>query len=443
MGEKENLREYLRDHQIRSMRANMDEWFAFVCYAHSDSDIVLRTVIDLYRKGYNLWIDVANLPIDEHSWEDAALQAIRSDNCRQVLFFRSRQSVTRPAIAGELSTASALDHLRGGIITVDIGDENALHGMDAFFSDVLDGTAHLDTVAEEAARTVFSIVRPDNNALSIRTDADKREIRTLTTQILELPHASQFTRHTNIYDLVLPEEPDDTSLVPAASVRRLLQEDPQCIALTAAVASLCTAAELAAIFDETEDVQPEEEADIAPVPDDFDDEEDGLDFEEDEFAGLASELEEDFDAFLSGLLEDDARMDETEIGDATESVMRAIQEDDSFETLLDALNGSDDLDLLSNTMNTFSADGRMSPLMRALRGDEELAAMLVEDEEEAEDAGTPSFTLGEILADAQAHGDLVLLDVPRKVLEKKLGLLCGMRVLHEHKGRYSLDRNDA
>lgn len=456
MSETENLREFLRDHQIRNMRANMDEWFAFVCYAHSDSDIVQRCAIDLYRQGYNLWIDVANLPHDEHSWEDAAMDALHNDNCRQVLFFRSRDSVTRPAIASELSAAADLPRLRSDIITIDVGDDTASHGMDLFYKEVLQGTADLSPAAEAAARTVFSIVHPDNNALAIPKDADARQIRTLTAEILELPHATQFYRHTGIPDLLIPDEPEDTARVPSAAVRRLLAEDPECIALTAAVATLAAEAELEQTIEESggfggADAQDDPAQDLALAPD-LDPEDFDMDFpdfdldgdEEESLGDLMAGLGQSLQDLFEGMFDEEDVMDQAEIGSEAEQLMRAIQEDDSFETLLDALEGEnteDGLDVLLNTMNQFAPSAGMPPLMRALRGDEELAAMLVGSDDETDDESVadrvPSFTLDEIVAEAQAHGDLSA--APADVLQKKLTLLCGMRILRERRGRYSLD----
>ena len=102
--------QFLEKNKIRNKKCDMKRKFAFISYSHDETDImIVRTMFEkLYSKGYNLWIDTANIPYNEKSWIDAADEALRSDNCIFAFYFRSESSMTKEPILQELETSSCL-----------------------------------------------------------------------------------------------------------------------------------------------------------------------------------------------------------------------------------------------------------------------------------------------------------------------------------------------
>lgn len=115
--------EYLKRKEISGKKCDLSKNFAFISYAHyqEDEEIVKNVFNKLYEKGYNLWIDIANIPKDENSWKKAAQDALMNDEetCKVALFFRSEESLIREPINDELEMIKALDYIHK-IITIDI-----------------------------------------------------------------------------------------------------------------------------------------------------------------------------------------------------------------------------------------------------------------------------------------------------------------------------------
>lgn len=91
-----------RPEEILDMQCDKTKPFAFISYAHKDATKVREIFINLYSKGYNLWIDAANLPHDQNSWAKSARSAYLNSNCKCAFFFRSENSVISEAVEREL-----------------------------------------------------------------------------------------------------------------------------------------------------------------------------------------------------------------------------------------------------------------------------------------------------------------------------------------------------
>ena len=78
--------------------------YVFVSYSSKDKEIVWDDVVELQHRGYNLWIDEANLDMTKDSWEEDALKAIESSNCVLLAFYVSRNSLTSEACLNEIET---------------------------------------------------------------------------------------------------------------------------------------------------------------------------------------------------------------------------------------------------------------------------------------------------------------------------------------------------
>ena len=70
--------EYLKKKEIKNMKCDINKPFAFISYSHDDYDsqIVMNVFKKLMERGHNLWIDIANMPADEHTWKKAAIDAL-------------------------------------------------------------------------------------------------------------------------------------------------------------------------------------------------------------------------------------------------------------------------------------------------------------------------------------------------------------------------------
>lgn len=121
--------EFLRKNIIEEKKCNLKSNFAFISYAHDEADVkIVRNVFHkLYEKGYNLWIDTANIPMDENSWKTAAQEALMNeyDTCKVALFFRSEESMVREPIFEELEMIKELPHINR-IIVIDIWHDDAM-----------------------------------------------------------------------------------------------------------------------------------------------------------------------------------------------------------------------------------------------------------------------------------------------------------------------------
>ena len=122
---------YLTENRIESAECDMNHSFAFISYAHTvhDMDIVRYVFEELTRRGYNLWLDAANIPHDRNSWKNAAFTALETSvkNCRLLLYFRSEESITRRTIADELETYKRTTGGKGEIVTVEIYENERIH----------------------------------------------------------------------------------------------------------------------------------------------------------------------------------------------------------------------------------------------------------------------------------------------------------------------------
>lgn len=129
MGQKLNGLEYLKANQINHMYCDENKPYAFISYSHDDEDsqIVMNVFRKLSEKGFNLWIDLANMPHDENSWKQCAEDALMRKECKLAFFFRSETSLIKETILEELQNISdeinEANHMEV-IVAVDIWHED-------------------------------------------------------------------------------------------------------------------------------------------------------------------------------------------------------------------------------------------------------------------------------------------------------------------------------
>ncbi len=120
---------YLKQNEIKDSPCNMNEELVFLSYAHDEHDamIVQEVFRRLYSRGYNVWIDAANMPHDENSWKTFADDALKGGNCRALILFRSEVSLSKRTIKDEVQSFNEMDGSEHNTIAVDIYHEKGLH----------------------------------------------------------------------------------------------------------------------------------------------------------------------------------------------------------------------------------------------------------------------------------------------------------------------------
>lgn len=161
--------EYLRRNEIKNKSCDASRPYAFISYSHDprDAQIVMNVFNVLYNKGYNLWIDIANMPHDENAWSDCAIGALRNKSCSFAFFFRSESSMSKETIAKELETIKRLRHVRR-IVTVDIwhDEENT---ADRYYDELLNSDDD-SAMKFKACERICNIVSMANSAIRLAAD---------------------------------------------------------------------------------------------------------------------------------------------------------------------------------------------------------------------------------------------------------------------------------
>lgn len=93
--------------EIESMRqqikpCDQNNPFIFISYSKMDAQKVYSTVINLQRMGFNVWIDKELSRNIGRDWQEGALEAISSSDCRAILFFMSENSMWSAPVCAEL-----------------------------------------------------------------------------------------------------------------------------------------------------------------------------------------------------------------------------------------------------------------------------------------------------------------------------------------------------
>lgn len=118
---------FLVENSIQNRRCDTTKPFAYFVYAHDayDSVIVKNTFEMLSCIGYNVWLDVANVPKDKYAWQRAVFSALDSPNCNLVVFFQSETALKTELVADEMQHAA--NNEAADIVVVDIRTNPALN----------------------------------------------------------------------------------------------------------------------------------------------------------------------------------------------------------------------------------------------------------------------------------------------------------------------------
>ena len=173
--------EFLRKNEIKNKKCRVDSPYVFISYSHDDYDsqIVMNVFKKLYDKGFNLWIDTANMPVNEKHWDESATEALRDKNCRFAFFFRSEDSMIKETIASELEFIDLMEHI-GSIIVVDIWHDNSYNALN--YRNYIYN--HGNTPAFNACKKICKTVSPECKAIRLASDADN-DINKLVRELEE------------------------------------------------------------------------------------------------------------------------------------------------------------------------------------------------------------------------------------------------------------------
>ncbi len=88
-------------------KCDMEKPFVFVSYSQEDSEVVWQDVLELQRRGFNVWIDKKNVDRKKETWTQDALNAIADTYCELVVFYVSSNSLVSEPCLDELRMIAA------------------------------------------------------------------------------------------------------------------------------------------------------------------------------------------------------------------------------------------------------------------------------------------------------------------------------------------------
>lgn len=147
--------------QRRLLPCDMEVPFVFVSYSAADKEVVWADVAELQRRGYNVWIDEANLDKSKASWKEDALKAIEDYNCALLLFYVSASSLTSQPCLNELdrTAAEATQETHLGRVEFVAVDAEPVGDMGEFIAGLQRRIEQSDTSSQEKSRKTRILFR--------------------------------------------------------------------------------------------------------------------------------------------------------------------------------------------------------------------------------------------------------------------------------------------
>lgn len=86
--------------------------YIFVSYSSRDSHVVHPDILELQRRGFNIWLDEKNLDKTRPSWKTQAVKAIENVHCRLLIFYVSKNSlISEPCFNEMKATQSEISRI--------------------------------------------------------------------------------------------------------------------------------------------------------------------------------------------------------------------------------------------------------------------------------------------------------------------------------------------
>lgn len=117
---------------------NIDMDYIFVSYSGKDSEYVWTDVLELQRRGYNVWLDEKNIDKTKESWKDDALKAIEDVNCQLLLFYVSQHSLCSEACYNEVmhTNAEQTKEIHFGSVKVIVVEVEAMDDLVSYCNNI-------------------------------------------------------------------------------------------------------------------------------------------------------------------------------------------------------------------------------------------------------------------------------------------------------------------
>lgn len=153
---------------IRQRECDTNRPFVLISYSHANEELVREVFVELWDRGYNLWLDRAKLAHAEYSWTRNVKGALSNENCRLVIFFRSEASVASESCREELLTALRRK-LRCAV--VDVWKQKGM-SAGAFYENLLADTGENRSAEqkEETVKGVYRLISSECNAVRFEQD---------------------------------------------------------------------------------------------------------------------------------------------------------------------------------------------------------------------------------------------------------------------------------
>lgn len=205
--------EYLKKEEIENKRCNTDKPFVFISYSHDSKDAsIVHTVFNkLYDKGLNIWIDTANMPVNEDDWQESAIKALMNHNCKFAFFFRSESSLIKETIKEELTVIKSLNHI-SSIKTIDIWHDSK-YDTSKYKTELLNkGTDYFDSYS--VCNQICGIVKPECNALRLAVEFENDINKLVEKMISEAAKAGVYLNSIDKkeYQVVIINAEEKTTL---------------------------------------------------------------------------------------------------------------------------------------------------------------------------------------------------------------------------------------
>lgn len=142
--------------------------FAFISYSSKDKEKVWADVINLQIKGYNLWID-KNMKETEDSWQSSAIKALDNPNCKLVIFYLSKTSIT------SLPCLKELKHREENNIPYIVVEAQDIGSFDSFISTVDNTSEAFNDIYPHFISSSRKRIKYSNNKENAQTYFEKIE----------------------------------------------------------------------------------------------------------------------------------------------------------------------------------------------------------------------------------------------------------------------------
>lgn len=179
--------------------------YVFISYSNKDKEVVWRDVLALQRRGYNIWLDEKNLDKTNSTWHDDALEAIEDLDCRLLLFYVSRHSLTSWNCYRELKQTQDEK-------TIACHEEGALPFVVVEAERIEDLIAYKSTIFRQL-RDDISLTKEEKTSRMLTLDAIIKDFFHNNNHRVRIHPQNEANRKMDYYEELISICPPDTRLL--------------------------------------------------------------------------------------------------------------------------------------------------------------------------------------------------------------------------------------